>query len=128
MTINVSVQHNGGFLPGIILLNQCYYHHRETRSNVMKKFCICILGSHLNVLTFSPLTGGCSEGLDAFRFFFKQNNKNTAEQENIRITPTRTYKKRRKEKRDLDSGTFMLRVRCYPLHLNLNLFLRPSTV
>ena len=25
---------------------------------------------HLNVLTFSPLTGGCS-GLDAFRFFFK---------------------------------------------------------
>ena len=26
---------------------------------------------HLNVLTFSPLTGGCSEGLDAFRFFFK---------------------------------------------------------
>ena len=25
------------------------------------------------VLTFSPLTGGCSEGLDAFRFFlFKQ--------------------------------------------------------
>ena len=28
--------------------------------------------SHLNVLTFSSLTGGCSEGLDAFRFFFKQ--------------------------------------------------------
>ena len=28
--------------------------------------------SHLNVLTFSPLTGECSEGLDAFRFFFKQ--------------------------------------------------------
>ena len=26
----------------------------------------------LNVLTFSPLTGGCSEGLDALRFFFKQ--------------------------------------------------------
>ena len=26
---------------------------------------------HLNVLTFSPLTGGCSEGLDAFRFFFE---------------------------------------------------------
>ena len=26
--------------------------------------------SHLlNVLTFSPLTGGCSEGLGAFRFF-----------------------------------------------------------
>ena len=25
----------------------------------------------INVLTFSPLTGGCSEGPDAFRFFFK---------------------------------------------------------
>ena len=27
----------------------------------------------INVLTFFPLPGGCSEGLDAFRFFFKQN-------------------------------------------------------
>ena len=25
-----------------------------------------------NVLTFSSLTGGCSAGLDTFRFFFKQ--------------------------------------------------------
>ena len=25
-----------------------------------------------NVLIFSPLTGACSEGLDAFIFFFKQ--------------------------------------------------------
>ena len=24
-----------------------------------------------NVLTFSPMTGGCSEGLDAFRFFLE---------------------------------------------------------
>ena len=28
-----------------------------------------------NVLTFVPLTGGCSEGLDAFRFFFKPSMK-----------------------------------------------------
>ena len=28
-----SVQHNGGFLPGIILLTQCYYHHRGTPLN-----------------------------------------------------------------------------------------------
>ena len=28
----ISVQHNGGFLPGIILLTQCY-HHRGTRFN-----------------------------------------------------------------------------------------------
>ena len=65
---NVSVQHNdGGFLPDIIRLTQCYY-HRGTRLSAMKRFCLCSLCSHLNVLTFSPLTGGCSEGLDAFRF------------------------------------------------------------
>ena len=69
MAINASVQHNSGFLPGIILLTQCYY-HRGFRLNTMKRICICSLLSDLNVLTFSPLTGGCSEGLDAFRFFF----------------------------------------------------------
>ena len=37
MAINVSVQHNGGFLPGIMLLTLCYY-HRGTRLNVMKRF------------------------------------------------------------------------------------------
>ena len=37
MAIDVSVQHNGGFLPGIILLTQCYY-HRGTRLNTMKRF------------------------------------------------------------------------------------------
>ena len=42
MAINVSVQYNGGLLPNIILLTQCYY-HRGTRSNVMKRFCICSL-------------------------------------------------------------------------------------
>ena len=62
MAINVSIQYNGGLLPGIILLPQCYY-HRGTRLNTMKRFCICSLRSHLNVLTFSPLTGGYSEGL-----------------------------------------------------------------
>ena len=30
--------------------------------------------SHLNVMTFFSLTGGCSEGLDAFRFFSKKKN------------------------------------------------------
>ena len=68
MAINISVHYNGGLLPGIILLPQCYY-HRETRLNAMKRFCICSLRSHLNVLTFFPLAGGCSDGLDAFRFF-----------------------------------------------------------
>ena len=36
---NVSVQYNGGFLPDIILLTQCYC-HRGTRLNAMKRFCI----------------------------------------------------------------------------------------
>ena len=71
MATNVSVQYNDGLLPGIILLPQ-YYYHWGTRLNVIKKFCICSLRSHLNVLTFFPLTGGCSEGLGAFIFFSKQ--------------------------------------------------------
>ena len=40
MAINVvSVQYNGGLLPDIILLTQCYF-HRGTRLNAMKRFCI----------------------------------------------------------------------------------------
>ena len=39
MTINVSVQHNGGLL---ILFSQ-YYYHRGTPSNAMKVFCISSL-------------------------------------------------------------------------------------
>ena len=71
MATNVSIQYNGGFLPDTILLTQCYY-HRGTRLNAMKRFCICSLRSHQNVLTFPPdfytiYTGGCSECLDAFK-------------------------------------------------------------
>ena len=43
MAVNVkNVQYNGGLLPDIILLTQCYL-HRGTRLNVMKRFCICSL-------------------------------------------------------------------------------------
>ena len=42
MAINVSVQYNGGLLPDIILLTQCYY-HRGTRLNAMKRFSFCSL-------------------------------------------------------------------------------------
>ena len=42
MAINVSVQYDGGLLPDIILLTQCYC-HRGTRLNAMKRFCICNL-------------------------------------------------------------------------------------
>ena len=74
MAINVSVQHYGGLLPGIILVAQCYY-HRGTCLNAMKRFCLSTLRSHLNVLTFPPLTGGSSEGLDAFRLFLGKRSK-----------------------------------------------------
>ena len=49
----------------------------------MKRFCICSLWSHLNILTFSPLTGGCSEGLDALVQIFLQGQKKT---KNLLIT------------------------------------------
>ena len=42
MAIYVNVQYNGGLLPDIILLTQCYF-HRGTRLNAMKRFCICSL-------------------------------------------------------------------------------------
>ena len=42
MAINVNVQYNGGLLPDIILLTQCYL-HRETCLKTMKRFCICSL-------------------------------------------------------------------------------------
>ena len=42
MASNANVQYNGGLLPDIILLTQCYF-HRGTRLNAMKRFCICSL-------------------------------------------------------------------------------------
>ena len=70
MAINVIVQYNGGLLPDIILLTQCYY-HRGTRLNAMKRFCIPMIPP-TNRFDIFPLTGGCSdEGLGAFIFFFK---------------------------------------------------------
>ena len=56
MAINVSVQYDGGFLPDIILLTQCYY-HRGTRLNTMKSFFLyfqLLIPPIINVLTFFP--------------------------------------------------------------------------
>ena len=72
MAINVIVQYNGGLLPDIILLTQCYL-HRGTRLYAMKRF--IYLQPMIPIERFDifpPLTGGYSEGLGAFRFFFKQ--------------------------------------------------------
>ena len=64
---NANVQYNGGLLPDIILLTQCYF-HRGTRLNAMKRLCIYLqpLIPPKRFDIFSPLTGGCSEGLGAF--------------------------------------------------------------
>ena len=55
-----NVQHNGGFLPGIIMWAQCYC-HRGTRLNAMKRFCFCSLSMipPKRFYIFSPLTEGC---------------------------------------------------------------------
>ena len=41
--IVVSVQFNGGLLPDITVEPTRFYYHRETRLNVMKRFCLCRL-------------------------------------------------------------------------------------
>ena len=69
MAINVSVQYKGGFLPGTILLTQCYY-HRGTRSNAMEALYLQpMIPPTKRLDIFSPV-GECLEGVDAFRFFF----------------------------------------------------------
>ena len=66
MAMNVNVQYNGGLLPNVILLTQCYL-HRGTCLNAMKRFCIYLqpLIPPKRFDMFSPITGGCSEGLGA---------------------------------------------------------------
>ena len=64
MAINVNVQYNGGLLPDIILLTQCYL-HRGTCLNAMKSFVFTTFVLHKRFDTCSPITGGCSEGLGA---------------------------------------------------------------
>ena len=76
MTINVSVQYNGGLLPDIIMLTQCYYHHSlgnpfRCHEDILSLQPTMILPNKRFDMFF-PLTRGCSEGLDAFRFFFEQ--------------------------------------------------------
>ena len=62
MAINVNVQYNGGLLPDIILLTQCYL-HRGTRLNVMNEE-VLYLQPLIPPKRFDvspPLTGGCSK-------------------------------------------------------------------
>ena len=79
MAVNVSVQFNGGFLPDIMLLTQCCYHHRGNA--ITYEFFVSYAGSHLNILTFFSLITTVywgmllTEGLDAFRFFTRTTKK-----------------------------------------------------
>ena len=69
MGINTSVQYRGGLLPDIILLPQCYY-HRGTRFSAMKRFYLCSLWSHLNVLTYFPPDWGVLRRFRCVQFYF----------------------------------------------------------
>ena len=62
MAINVNVQYNGGLLPDIILLTQCYL-HRGTCLNAMQRFYLQPLIPPKRFDICSSITGGCSEGL-----------------------------------------------------------------
>ena len=71
--LNVSVQYNGGLLPNIIvLLTQCYYYHRGTRLSQEEVLYLQPMIPPTKRFDMFPLTGGCSEGLGAFRFFLKK--------------------------------------------------------
>ena len=74
MAVNVSAQYDGGLLPDTVLLTLPGM--LLPSGNPFKR--------HKNVLSLQPMispksfnifflvTAGCSEGLDAFRFFFKE--------------------------------------------------------
>ena len=65
MEINVSVQYNGGLLPDIILLTRCSYIGEPVYEEVLSLQPMF----PPKPLDIFPPEDGCSEGLDAFRFF-----------------------------------------------------------
>ena len=48
--------------------------------DTMKRFCLYSQCSHPKPLDIISSEGGCSEGLDAFRFFLKTTSRNTVSQ------------------------------------------------
>ena len=65
MVINVNnVQYNGGFLPDIILLTQCYLHRGTCHEEILNYLQPLIPPKRFDI--FFPITGECSEGLGAF--------------------------------------------------------------
>ena len=70
MVVNVNVQYNGGFLPDIVLLTQCYYHW-GTQLNTMKRFYLSLQPMIPPTKRFDIFSGGCSECPDEVRFVVK---------------------------------------------------------
>ena len=66
MAINVSVQHNGGLLPDIILLDHMLFPSGNPFKCHEEALYLQPLIPPKRFDVFSPLTGGCSEGLGAF--------------------------------------------------------------
>ena len=75
MAINVGVPDNGGLLPDVILLIQWCYQEvfKENQNAPRPSEHLPVRGEKMSKRfdIFFPLTGRRSEGLDAFRFFFK---------------------------------------------------------
>ena len=72
MAVNVSVQYNGGFLPRRDTFDPMLLPSGspiKCHEEVLSLQPIMIPPKRFDI--FFPLTGGCSEGLDWFRFFFK---------------------------------------------------------
>ena len=61
MAVNVNVQYNGGLLPDIILLTQCYLQNLFKCHEEVLYLQPLIPPKRFDI--FSPVTGGCSEGL-----------------------------------------------------------------
>ena len=89
MKINLSVHYNGGLFPDIILLTRCGY--------IGEPFLY-----HEEVLFLHPMfppkpldivspEGGCSEGLDAFRFFLKVTRRIYMPRRYVGLGPSRVH-------------------------------------
>ena len=79
MAIPIRIQYNGGFIPDIILLTECYY-HRRTDLMSYKRFCLFSACSHLiNVFTIIPLVWGMLRRFRCVQIFLEVQDWNSSE-------------------------------------------------
>ena len=69
----INVQYDGRFLLDIMLLARCYYHHRGTRLNPMKRASSLqsMFPPRRFDIFFPPSLGGCSEGSIGVHIFLQ---------------------------------------------------------